>query len=364
MTTCSARRNDAIAQGNARRRARLSCGRRSASTRNDPAVWLKLANVSASPPTTRTVDANGTRRLRPCQRHHLCRAQRLPALGQHRRRAPPPSPPSPRGLEGRQMWREAIATYRAVHRAGRRSAPRRRGSTRSSAEHGFRVTSHDVDAEAAQPRICATFSDPLPAGRCRPGELCLGCRQSAPRGRGERQPDLPRRRRARRALSHHPARRPALRDRREAAEQCRSRHLCARPLALCRLRQHRLCHAGRPRRRPADHLGQRQERRHRHLPDRRPRHRRRRARRRLQADARRLFGRGHRPEDRPARIRGHGRPDRDQAQRNGRHRHSRRRRAQERSSRAPMSSPPRSPTASRNTGSRWRRNGSSSPISA
>ncbi len=32
------------------------------------------------------------------------------------------------------------------------------------AEHGFRVVSNEVDAEAATPRICAVFSDPLPAG--------------------------------------------------------------------------------------------------------------------------------------------------------------------------------------------------------
>src|SRR5690606_32481868 len=31
------------------------------------------------------------------------------------------------------------------------------------AEHGFRVASHQIDAESAEPRICAVFSDPLPA---------------------------------------------------------------------------------------------------------------------------------------------------------------------------------------------------------
>src|SRR5262249_4016248 len=30
------------------------------------------------------------------------------------------------------------------------------------AQHGFRITDNQVDAEAADPRICVTFSDPLP----------------------------------------------------------------------------------------------------------------------------------------------------------------------------------------------------------
>ena len=32
------------------------------------------------------------------------------------------------------------------------------------AEHGFRITDNSVDAEAADPRICVVFSDPLPLG--------------------------------------------------------------------------------------------------------------------------------------------------------------------------------------------------------
>ena len=68
-----------------------------------------------------------------------------------------------RGLEGRQMWREAIATYRdsleLVDNAGLQAR-----LDKVVAEHGFRVVSHEVDAEAAAPRICAVFSDPLPAG--------------------------------------------------------------------------------------------------------------------------------------------------------------------------------------------------------
>ena len=64
------------------------------------------------------------------------------------------------GLEYASRWRESIATYRlslslvpdadvAAHLEA------------VVAEHGFRVTDHVIDAEAAAPRICAVFSDPL-----------------------------------------------------------------------------------------------------------------------------------------------------------------------------------------------------------
>ena len=66
-----------------------------------------------------------------------------------------------RGLEGRQMWREAIATGRDSL-ALVDDAALQEHLDKVVAEHGFRILSHDVDAEAAQPRICATFSEPLP----------------------------------------------------------------------------------------------------------------------------------------------------------------------------------------------------------
>ena len=64
------------------------------------------------------------------------------------------------GLEYSSSWREAIASYRlslnlvpdadvAAH------------LEEVVAQHGFRVVNHVVDAEAAAPRICAVFSDPL-----------------------------------------------------------------------------------------------------------------------------------------------------------------------------------------------------------
>lgn len=67
------------------------------------------------------------------------------------------------GLEKREMWREAIATYRdrlaLVDDAGLQE---RLDSI--VAQHGFRVVSHEVDSEAALPRVCAVFSEDLPTG--------------------------------------------------------------------------------------------------------------------------------------------------------------------------------------------------------
>ncbi|KKC40976.1 hypothetical protein WH87_02150 [Devosia epidermidihirudinis] len=65
-------------------------------------------------------------------------------------------------IEYRDMWREAIATYRVALAL----SPNKRLSAHLDdviAQHGFRIVSHDVDAEAASPRICVSFSDPLPA---------------------------------------------------------------------------------------------------------------------------------------------------------------------------------------------------------
>ncbi|SEP98831.1 hypothetical protein SAMN05428969_1426 [Devosia sp. YR412] len=67
-------------------------------------------------------------------------------------------------LEYREMWREAIATYRLSLSL----APNDAVSAHLDdvvAQNGFRVTDHLVDAEAASPRICAIFSDPLPIGQ-------------------------------------------------------------------------------------------------------------------------------------------------------------------------------------------------------
>ncbi len=64
------------------------------------------------------------------------------------------------GLEYAGSWREAIATYR-LSLALLPDAETAAHLDTVVAEHGFRVVNHVVDAEAAAPRICAVFSDPL-----------------------------------------------------------------------------------------------------------------------------------------------------------------------------------------------------------
>jgi len=63
-------------------------------------------------------------------------------------------------IEYREMWREAIATYRLSLKLAP-DADLDAYLDTVVAQHGFRVTDHVVDAEAASPRICAVFSDPL-----------------------------------------------------------------------------------------------------------------------------------------------------------------------------------------------------------
>jgi uncharacterized protein YfaS (alpha-2-macroglobulin family) len=63
-------------------------------------------------------------------------------------------------IEYRDMWREAIASYRLSLKLVDDNDLEAYLDT-VVAQHGFRVTNHVVDAEAASPRICAVFSDPL-----------------------------------------------------------------------------------------------------------------------------------------------------------------------------------------------------------
>ncbi len=63
-------------------------------------------------------------------------------------------------LEYRESWRESIASYRLALKL----VPDDEVAAHLDdvvAQHGFRVTDHVVDAEAASPRICMTFSEPL-----------------------------------------------------------------------------------------------------------------------------------------------------------------------------------------------------------
>ncbi len=65
------------------------------------------------------------------------------------------------GLERREMWREAIASYRASI-ALVDDAQLQARLDRAIETHGFRVVSNTVDSESATPRICVVFSYPLP----------------------------------------------------------------------------------------------------------------------------------------------------------------------------------------------------------
>lgn len=63
-------------------------------------------------------------------------------------------------LEYRQMWRETIATYRLALKLSPDTDVEEHLDT-VVAQHGFRVTDDVVDADAAAPRICVVFSEPL-----------------------------------------------------------------------------------------------------------------------------------------------------------------------------------------------------------
>jgi len=69
-----------------------------------------------------------------------------------------------RSLADQQQWRPAIRATRASL-ALVESERLRADYDKLLAEHGFRVTGHEVDSDAANPRICIQFSDPLARDR-------------------------------------------------------------------------------------------------------------------------------------------------------------------------------------------------------
>ncbi|MGL4441204.1 MAG: MG2 domain-containing protein, partial [Bosea sp. (in: a-proteobacteria)] len=69
-----------------------------------------------------------------------------------------------RAYQAREMWRPALDTYRLSLSAN--DNPRLRAIyTELREKHGFRVRDYKVDNDAATPRACFTFSDPLARGR-------------------------------------------------------------------------------------------------------------------------------------------------------------------------------------------------------
>ena len=128
---------------------------------NDPALWLKLAEATLIQAdaefdrqnTSSSYDLGATATYAALEAYLKSesvkdRAATMGALAH--------------GLERRSMWREAIVTYRASI-ALVDDATLQARLDKAVAEHGFRITSNEVDSEAADPRICITFSDPLPA---------------------------------------------------------------------------------------------------------------------------------------------------------------------------------------------------------
>ncbi|MBN9307726.1 PAN domain-containing protein, partial [Devosia sp.] len=128
--------------------------------KNDPAVWLKLADETDKRADIEAAAGNGTYDLAVNGSYAALNAYMLSETPQEKAAA---LAGLGKALERREMWREAIATYRmSVGLVDDATLQARLDKV--VAEHGFRVTSNQVDAEAAEPRICAVFSDPLPTG--------------------------------------------------------------------------------------------------------------------------------------------------------------------------------------------------------
>ena len=213
------------------------------------------------------------------------------------------------------------------------------------AEHGFRIVSNDVDAEAATPahlrRVLRSAAAGRPISRSyvvvegapqvavetEQSQICVTGVEHGQRYNIELRAGLP------------------SADGETLRNDVELNRLRARPRAVRRLCQQRLRAARRPRRRPADHLGQRRDGRHRDLPHRRPLDRDRRPQRHLPAHARRLFGRGRRQHLWREGLGRPGRPRRRASATPCRPPRFRSARSSPTSSPAPMSSPPRSPTS-------------------
>ncbi|MGV3490930.1 MAG: MG2 domain-containing protein [Devosia sp.] len=125
---------------------------------NDPAVWLKLAAANELRADLEAQAGNGTYDLAMNGSYAAMNAWMLAETRQEKAEA---LAALGKTLERREMWREAIASLRASVALVDDTNLQAR-LDRVVAEHGFRVTSHQVDAEAAEPRICAVFSEPLP----------------------------------------------------------------------------------------------------------------------------------------------------------------------------------------------------------
>jgi alpha-2-macroglobulin len=122
---------------------------------NEAANWLRLANAILQ---TRTQDARERTTL-------LERAGTAAYIAYQRAGNPNEEADSlvvlGRSLAERQLWRPALDTLR-ISLQLREVADVRARYERLRDEHGFRVLDYSVDADAASPRACFQFSEPLP----------------------------------------------------------------------------------------------------------------------------------------------------------------------------------------------------------
>ena len=196
-------------------------------------------------------------------------------------------------LAEQHLWRPALDALR-IALEQRESADLRGRYERLRLAHGFRMLDYSIDSDAASPRACFQFSETLPGKGTDFSPFVAVLGQDRPAIVGQRQAALRRGPEARRALSDHLARRPAVDRARDAAEVGRVHDLRARPQAVRALLRQGLCAAAH---RPARHSGA--ERQHlggddRGLPHRRPQPHRHRARLRFPAQSVALSGRADR----------------------------------------------------------------------
>lgn len=128
--------------------------------RNDPAVWLKLADMVLLRTQTEDAAGNSSSAYDFAVNATYVAINALLLTEDVGQRAEALADLA-MALQYRQMWREAIATWR-VSLGLVDDASRQAFLDKAVAEHGFRVVSNSVDAEAETPRICAVFSDQLP----------------------------------------------------------------------------------------------------------------------------------------------------------------------------------------------------------
>lgn len=150
--------NDAVADDNAAG-AMVAYRQALAINANDPVVWQALADAALSRAAAVYGQSEGD------NSYDLSYVASSSAMNAFLRSTEKPARADAlRALADaigyREMWREAIATYRLSLKL----APDADLEARLDdivAQHGFHVMNHVVDAEAASPRICAVFSDPL-----------------------------------------------------------------------------------------------------------------------------------------------------------------------------------------------------------